>query len=140
MLSLAHILKYYREEVLQISQKNAAYQLNIQPATLSNYERGVRQIPIDTLRRMKDIYHIDDDKFMAMVLYETTDTNVIKEARLELSERVLKAEDRQLIDFLRTYPSLLDELRTLSQMPSAKQANKIDLLVQLLKVVKKNGY
>ncbi|MBM7577909.1 helix-turn-helix domain-containing protein [Jeotgalibacillus terrae] len=139
-MSLAHILKYYREEVLQISQKNAAYQLNIQPATLSNYERGVRQIPIDTLRRMKDIYHIDDDKFMAMVLYETTDTKVIKESRLELSERVMKAEDRQLIDFLRTYPALLDELRTLSQMPSAKQANKIEMLMQLLRVVKKNGY
>lgn len=139
-MSLAHILKYYREEVLQISQKNAAYQLNIQPATLSNYERGVRQIPIDTLRKMKDIYHIDDDKFMAMVLYETTDTKVIKESRLELSERVMKAEDRQLIDFLRTYPALLDELRTLSQMPSAKQANKIEMLMQLLRVVKKNGY
>ncbi|MDZ5711276.1 helix-turn-helix domain-containing protein [Jeotgalibacillus haloalkalitolerans] len=135
-MSLAHILKYYREEVVEISQKDAAYQLNIRPATLSNYERGVRQFPIDILRKMKDIYHIDDDTFMAIVLYETTDKEIIKEAKYEVTQKVMKAEDRQLMDFLRENHSLLDEIRALSQMPPNKQKHHTDFFVSMLKVAR----
>ncbi|TFE04083.1 helix-turn-helix domain-containing protein [Jeotgalibacillus salarius] len=139
-MSLAHVLKYYREEVVQISQRSAAYLLNIQSATLSNYEKGTRQIPIDTLRKMKDIYHIDNDTFMAMVLYETTDPKMIKESKFELSQKALKAEDQQLLEFLRKHPSLMNELRILLHSSPAKQKSRIETLVDFLKVAKKGTY
>lgn len=135
-MSVAHMLKYYREEIVEISQKDAAYQLNILPSTLSNYENGIRQLPIDILRKMKDIYKIDNDTFMALVLYETTDKEVIKEAKYEITQKVLKAEDQQLVDFLRENPLLLNEIRTLSQMPVNRQKNSVDLFISLMKVAK----
>ncbi|AJD92300.1 hypothetical protein JMA_29830 [Jeotgalibacillus malaysiensis] len=135
-MSVAHILKYYREEIVEISQKDAAYQLNILPSTLSNYENGRRQLPIDILRKMKDIYKIDHDTFMAIVLYETTNKEVIKEAKYEIVQKVMKAEDQEIIDFLRENPLLLNEIRSMSQLPANKLNNSIDMFIGLMRVAK----
>ncbi|MFB1082137.1 helix-turn-helix domain-containing protein [Jeotgalibacillus sp. JSM ZJ347] len=139
-LSLANFLKHYREDILQISQKEAAIQLNIQPATLSNYERGIRQVPIDTLRKIKEIYRMDDELFISIVLHKTADPKLIKESQETLSRKIIKAEDQELIDFLRENPALLDEIRTLSHMPPSKQKTHVRTLVQLLKVLRSNYY
>ena len=60
--------KEYREEYLRVKQFEAARELNIDPAALSNYERSERGFPIDLLPTVKETFNIPDDYFLAMVL------------------------------------------------------------------------
>ena len=60
--------KEYREDYLQIKQNVAAFELNIDPASLSNYERGDRDFSTGMLPVVKETFAIPDDYFLAMVL------------------------------------------------------------------------
>ncbi|TFD97027.1 helix-turn-helix domain-containing protein [Jeotgalibacillus sp. R-1-5s-1] len=131
-------LKYYREEVLNMTQSQAARLLNIDQSTLSNYERGSRQIPLELLRLFKEKYYIDDDMFLAMLFQDPSSSGLIKEGKKELQEKVLKAEDQQLVNLIREHPSLMEELRELASLPKNHQKNRADVLVRVLQILKKS--
>lgn len=45
----------------EFSQKQAAEQLNIAPATYSRYERGIREPDFNTLKRIANFFHVSID-------------------------------------------------------------------------------
>lgn len=61
------LFREYREEYLNIRQKEAANALNIDAKILSNYELKKREIPIDFLPTFQTTFHIPDDYFLAMI-------------------------------------------------------------------------
>lgn len=58
-------MKYKRIEELReehdFTQKYVAYQLNISQRTYSHYENATRQIPLEILCRLADIYGVSTD-------------------------------------------------------------------------------
>ncbi|WP_227394429.1 helix-turn-helix domain-containing protein [Jeotgalibacillus aurantiacus] len=131
-------LKFYREEILDITQSQAARLLNIDQSTLSHYERGSRQIPLELLRLFKEKYYIDDETFIAMLFKNPSSSEVIKEGKKELQAKVVKAEEQQLVKLIREYPSLQEELRELASLPKSHQKNRAEVLVRLLQILKKS--
>ena len=68
MMPFYEHLREYREQQLNISQKEVASRLNIDHSSLSKYERGERAIPIDLLPDFKRVLNISDKDFLNMVL------------------------------------------------------------------------
>ncbi|MET3575433.1 helix-turn-helix domain-containing protein [Bhargavaea ullalensis] len=60
--------KEFREDVLQIRQREAARRLGIDPAALSNYELGKRDFPYDLLLKAKEAFNMTDEQYLAMLL------------------------------------------------------------------------
>ncbi|WP_194841418.1 helix-turn-helix domain-containing protein [Sporosarcina obsidiansis] len=67
-MSFGTQLREYREEYLEITQKQMAMDLGIDAGNLSRYESDRREFPIEHLPLVKKVYNIPDDIFLAMVL------------------------------------------------------------------------
>lgn len=60
-------LKTFREEQLNISQKEAAKLLEIPAANLSRYEAGTRQLSLDILLLMYERYGMSKEQFLDLL-------------------------------------------------------------------------
>ena len=129
-------LRQYRQEVLNISQDKAAQMMNIEQSTLSNYENGRRQIPIDMLDLWKQQYEIDDKTFINMLFNRDKIADRIHEKRTELRAPYKSRESVELIEFIEQYPVLREHLQTLTTLPITRQKKAVDGLVNLIKAVK----
>ncbi|PIC57822.1 hypothetical protein CSV80_07740 [Sporosarcina sp. P12(2017)] len=67
-MSFGTQLREYRDEYLQISQKQMAEDLGVDGATMSRYESSERVFPIYLVPLIKEIYNIPDDVLLAMIL------------------------------------------------------------------------
>lgn len=67
--------KYIRIEELRerkdYTQKHVALELNIEQRTYSHYERGTRQIPLQTLCQLADLYGVSVDYILERTDIET---------------------------------------------------------------------
>lgn len=61
-------LKAYRSN-LNISQKEVAKRLNVDPSVISRYEDGKRNIVVDRLAEIQRAYNIPDEHFFDMVIH-----------------------------------------------------------------------
>ncbi|MEW9500810.1 helix-turn-helix domain-containing protein [Jeotgalibacillus marinus] len=129
-------LRQYRLEVLNIPQDKAAQMMNIEQSTLSNYELGRRQIPIDMLVLWKQKYEIDDGTFINMLLDRDKVADRIREESTELRAQYEDRETIELMQFLELYPTLHEHLQTLSTLPTARQKKNVEGLINLIKAVK----
>lgn len=129
-------LRQYRLEVLNIPQDKAAQMMNIEQSTLSNYELGRRQIPIDMLVLWKQKYEIDDGTFINMLLDRDKVADRIREESTELRAQYEDRETIELMQFLELYPTLQEHLQTLSALPTARQKKNVEGLINLIKAVK----
>ena len=59
-VSIGHQLKKYRE-LAGMTQYQMAAKLHLGETTYGNYERGVREPDIDTLKRICDYFHVSMD-------------------------------------------------------------------------------
>ena len=129
-------LRQYRLEVLNIPQDKAAQMMNIEQSTLSNYELGRRQIPIDMLVLWKQKYEIDDGTFINMLLDRDKVADLIREESTELRAQYEDRVTIELMQFLELYPNLQEHLHTLSTLPTARQKKNVEGLINLIKAVK----
>ncbi len=58
-------LKDLREDH-DLTQKELAFRLHISQNTYSQYENGVRQLPIDALIRLAEIYEVSTDYILGL--------------------------------------------------------------------------
>jgi transcriptional regulator with XRE-family HTH domain len=84
-LELYEELQRYRKEVLDLSQTEAAERLNIGKSTLSNYERGEREISLNMLKLFKEAYKIPTEEMNRILFGEkakgyTSDPMVLRES------------------------------------------------------------
>lgn len=59
-MSIGDNIKYLREE-RNYSQRELAKVLNITPGTVSKYEKGTNQVPIDMLASIADVFGVSID-------------------------------------------------------------------------------
>ncbi|EGQ26621.1 hypothetical protein HMPREF9372_1308 [Sporosarcina newyorkensis 2681] len=67
-MSFGTQLREYREEHLEITQKQMAMDLGLDAGNLSRYESNHREFPISHLPHVQKVYDIPDDVFLAMIL------------------------------------------------------------------------
>lgn len=118
--------KEYREEHLRMKQMEAALELKIDPAALSNYERNARGFPLDMLPVVRETFAIPDDYFLAMVLgtplksvrapgaIQPVKTNEMKERYLDNfidRHRQLFEENAELREFIALISNLTEKDR-----------------------------
>lgn len=106
-MSFGKQFKEYREEYLRMKQFEAAHQLNIDPAALSNYERGERSFPHELLPVVKKTFAIPDDYFLAMILNKP-----LKYVRSSEILQPLKAQElksRYMDQFIDKHRALFEE-------------------------------
>ncbi|MBH9966648.1 helix-turn-helix domain-containing protein [[Bacillus] enclensis] len=118
-LKLHEELKWYREEVLELTQIEAAERLKIKSGSLSNYERGKREISLEMLIRFKEVYKIPTQE-MNRILYGeesegyTTDPMVLRESFED-------EETSAIIEMLNGHPKLKRTLASLTQQPGKRK-------------------
>lgn len=67
-MQLNELLRYYRQHVLRISQKEIAERLNITQSSISKYEKGEAGIDSRMLLKITNAYRIPEDEFAAAIL------------------------------------------------------------------------
>ena len=65
-VSIGHQLKKYRE-LAGMTQYQMAAKLHLGETTYGNYERGVREPDIDTLKRICDYFHVSMDVMVGLL-------------------------------------------------------------------------
>lgn len=112
-------LKTFREEQLNISQKEAAKLLDIPAANLSRYEAGTRQLSLDILLLIYERYGMTKEQFFDLLSLSPgkrrTAETLVEEARESKSQYYSQFHD--LLDELvkdAKFRQLLLELRDLS--------------------------
>jgi transcriptional regulator with XRE-family HTH domain len=128
-LELHEELKRYREEVLDLTQVEAAERLKIKPGSLSNYERGKREVSLEMLIRFKDVYKIPTDEMNRILFGEeaegySTDPMVLRESFED-------EETAAIIEMLNSHPKLKRTLASLTQQPGKRKekfASKVSSL------------
>lgn len=71
-----------------LTQKEIATKLNISRSTYNNYEQGVAEPDIETLKKLADIYHT------------TTDTIIEHEVPYLLDKSTLTPEQREIVEIV----------------------------------------
>jgi transcriptional regulator with XRE-family HTH domain len=118
-LELYEELQLYRKEVLQLSQSDAAERLNIGKSTLSNYERGEREISLNMLKLFKEAYKIPTEEMNRILFGEktkgyTSDPMVLRESFED-------EETAAIISMLKDQPKLKRTLALLTMQPDKRK-------------------
>ncbi|MBE3568770.1 MAG: helix-turn-helix transcriptional regulator [Bacillales bacterium] len=127
-------LKKYREEILQLSQKEVAFRLKLSQSALSKYENGRAQITADMLKDFKAAYEIPSDLFSEM-LFETTDLYSSTTPEI-LREKLKEAELRRVENMIEEYPEIKKMITNLSYLPKAESRKKVHVLYKIFEAIK----
>ena len=112
-MSFGKFLREYREN-MNITQLEAAYQLDLVPNTYSNYERCKRPIPIELLPKIKQTFNIPDEQFLDMLLNQSHRRKKIPIDLLEIQTKELR--ERYMINFGESYFDLIAHTQELRQL------------------------
>ncbi|MBE1555677.1 helix-turn-helix domain-containing protein [Sporosarcina limicola] len=99
--------KEYREEYLRMKQLEAALELNIEPAALSNYERNERGFPNDLLPIVKETFDIPNDYFLAMVLGDPLKS--VRNPEVSQPIKALEVKERYMDSFIDRHRQLFED-------------------------------
>ncbi len=99
--------KEYREEYLRMKQLEAALELKIDPAALSNYERNERGFPNDLLPVVKETFDVPDDYFLAMVL--GTPLKSVRDSKVEQPTKTSEVQERYMDSFIDRHRQLFED-------------------------------
>ncbi|MEG9296054.1 helix-turn-helix transcriptional regulator [Mangrovibacillus sp. Mu-81] len=126
-LKLHEELQRYRKEVIELTQTEAAERLNIGSTTLSNYERGDREISLKMLKLFKEAYKIPTEETNRILFGEkaegyTSDPMVLRESFED-------EETAAIITMLNDHPKLKRTLATLTYQTEKRKekfANQVN--------------
>ena len=108
--------KEYREEYLHMKQLEAAHQLKIDPAALSNYERNERGFPNDLLPIVKETFSVPDDYFLAMVL--GTPLKSVRDFKMTQPANTSEVQERYMNSFIDRHRQLFEDSPELREFVS----------------------
>ncbi|OLN24067.1 hypothetical protein BTO30_01210 [Domibacillus antri] len=113
-MQLNELLRYYRKNVLNISQQEMAKRLNISQSSISKYERDGTGIESSMLVRMMNAYQIPKPLFMQALFENSIDyeTLSVREHKKSIFEEDFLFFEKLFND----YPNLKKELYHLAYM------------------------
>ncbi|TSI07405.1 helix-turn-helix domain-containing protein [Lysinibacillus sp. BW-2-10] len=135
-MNFGRLLREYREDELNITQSEAAYQLDIVPSTYSNYERCDRSVPIALLPKIKEAFNIPDEQFLNMILNRPHNRKKLSAEGLAMQTKELR--ERYITNFGESYFDLIQqspELRQLLGFIHILDVKKRKLLLNALKSI-----
>ncbi|WP_456273098.1 helix-turn-helix domain-containing protein [Bacillus sp. AK031] len=135
-MALNEGMKYYRKEVLDLKQVEAAKRLNISKSSLSQYERGKRGLPNDVLSNMVKLYQLSPQQLYDMVVGTPFSENR-DGSPMVLRENFEDSELERAISMLKDYPDLRKLISTASYYDQKKQERFFNKLSSLMKTMEK---
>ena len=127
-------LRAFRDEQLNISQKEAALLLEVSNVNLSRYETAERQPSLEFLHRIRTKYKMTDEQFLDLL---TEDTTVRKPMETFL-EQAHETQSRYYSQFSELLTELLSEksfrllLLYLRDLPEKERKEILEQLVEFL--------
>ncbi|TMU84065.1 helix-turn-helix transcriptional regulator [Bacillus sp. BHET2] len=107
-------LKHYRNDILELSQREAGLRLNINQSTLSNYENGTRDIPYKMLRTFKEVYKIPTNELNRIMYGEESSGSAQTQRPMILRESFEDQENEEILKILQEHPKFKRTLSSLS--------------------------
>jgi transcriptional regulator with XRE-family HTH domain len=121
-------LKHYRDDVLELTQREAAIRLNINQSTLSNYENGTRDIPYKMLLTFKEVYKIPTHEMNRIMYGEESASPRNSHNPMILREIFEDEENREILKILQDHPKFK---RTLSSLTYFTEKRKEKFITQV---------
>ena len=121
-------LKHYRNDVLELTQREAAIRLNINQSTLSNYENGTRDIPYKMLLTFKEVYKIPTHEMNRIMYGEESGGLGNSQNPMILRENFEDEENREILKILQDYPKFK---RTLSSLTYFTEKRKEKFVIHV---------
>ena len=129
-MSFHNELKYYREEILGLSQEEVIKRLHMSQPTLSLYENGKRQITVELLQLFQQAYSIPADYLMKMLFGEETTTDY---SPMVLREHAYDSDMQRVLEMLNKQLALRESIVNLTFASDKMQNDLAELLPSLLK-------
>ncbi|WGG48097.1 helix-turn-helix transcriptional regulator [Rossellomorea sp. DA94] len=107
-------LQHYRNDVFELTQREAALRLNISQDALSNYENGERDIPYKMLLTFKEVYKIPTYEMNRIMLGEESDGLGQSHDPMILRETFEDGETKEILKTLGEHPKFKRTLSSLS--------------------------
>ncbi|WP_040227677.1 helix-turn-helix domain-containing protein [Bhargavaea cecembensis] len=133
-MAIGEKFKEFREDVLQIRQREAAALLGIDPAALSNYELGKRDFPYDLLVKAKDVFAMTDEQYLAMLLGRPYGQG--RKDAVRLSAETNEARARYYSRFTEAYGDVIRESPELRELIVLLAAQEPGVRREMLHLVK----
>ncbi|MCA1055152.1 helix-turn-helix domain-containing protein [Rossellomorea aquimaris] len=133
-IELHEELQRYRKEVLELSQGEAAERLNIGSSSLSNYERGIREIPSKMLPKFKEVYKIPTKEMNRILYGENTDE--YNSDPMVLRESFENEETAAIIQMLDEHPKLKRVLASLTYQTDKRKEKFSNQVSQLYNFIR----
>ena len=127
-MELFEELRRYRDEILEISQSEAALRLNVGQTTLSNYENGKRDIPYKMILKFKEVYKIPIEEMNRIMYGAQSNGNTANQRPMVLRESFEDAETLEILKILNEHPKLK---RTLSSLQYFTDKRKEKFIAQV---------
>ncbi|MGE6754793.1 helix-turn-helix domain-containing protein [Rossellomorea sp. NPDC071047] len=121
-------LKHYRNDILELTQREAAIRLNINQSTLSNYENGTRDIPYKMLLTFKEVYKIPTHEMNRIMYGEESVSPRNSHNPMILRENFEYEENREILKILQDHPKFK---RTLSSLTYFTEKRKDKFITQV---------
>ncbi|MDX8344117.1 helix-turn-helix transcriptional regulator [Rossellomorea sp. YZS02] len=129
-------LQHYRNDVLELTQREAALRLNINQSTLSNYENGTRDIPYKMLLTFKEVYKIPTHEMNRIMYGEKSDSLGQSHDPMILREHFEDDETREIMKILQDYPKLKRTLSSLSYFTEKRKEKFTSQVYHLYQTMK----
>ncbi|MCA1060889.1 helix-turn-helix domain-containing protein [Rossellomorea aquimaris] len=129
-------LQHYRNDVLELTQREAALRLNINQSTLSNYENGTRDIPYKMLLTFKEVYKIPTHEMNRIMYGEESVGLGQSHDPMILREHFEDDETREIMKTLQEHPKLKRTLSSLSYFTEKRREKFISQVNHFYQTVK----
>ena len=129
-------LKHYRNDILELSQREAALRLNINQSTLSNYENGTRDIPYKMLLTFKEVYKIPTNELNRIMYGEESAGSAQSHHPMILRENFEDEENKEILKILQEHPKFKRTLSSLSYFTEKRKEKFITHVNHLYQTMK----
>ncbi|WP_173107805.1 helix-turn-helix domain-containing protein [Bacillus sp. KH172YL63] len=129
-------LKRYRNDILELSQREAALRLNINQSTLSNYENGTRDIPYKMLLTFKEVYKIPTYEMNRIMYGEESSASGQSHHPMILRESFEDEEYKEILKILQEHPKLKRTLASLAYFTEKRKEKFITHVNHLYQTLK----
>ena len=90
-MSVGELIKYYRKEILKMTQEELGEKLGITKATVQKYEKGkVKNIPRKNIENMAEIFGISPSELMCFEDEKDCDCKVSEQCRAVKGDEIVQ--------------------------------------------------
>ncbi|WP_201714428.1 helix-turn-helix domain-containing protein [Rossellomorea arthrocnemi] len=129
-------LQRYRNDILELTQREASLRLNISQSALSNYENGTRDIPYKMLLTFKEVYKIPTHEMNRIMFGEESRVLGHSHDPMILRENFEDDETKEILKTLQQHPKFKRTLSSLSYFTEKRKEKFINHVNHLYQTMK----